>query len=97
MVQQHPKSQKHVVAVGERGAGWGRARTGQGKGRVPYMIKGVAQLVTLGFVHGLEALSKGHVAWLLVALVGSAVLVLAGEVLMHWNGVLYPLQQACRW
>lgn len=58
------------------------------------MVKRVAQLVALGLVHGLEALSKRYVGRLLVALVGSSVLVLASEVLMHRNGVLYPLQQA---
>ena len=78
---------------GKAGQGWGMA--GQGRAwEGAYMIKSLAQLVALGLVHGLEALSKGHVAWLLVALVGSAVLVLPGEVLMHRNGVLYPLQQA---
>lgn len=58
------------------------------------MVEGLAQLISLGLMHGLEALSKGHVSWLLVALVGAAVLVLASEVLMHRNGVLHPLQQA---
>lgn len=58
------------------------------------MVKGLAQLTALGLVHGLKALSKGQVCRLLVALVGAAVLVLAGQVLMHWDGVLHPLQQA---
>ena len=78
---------------GGRGGGQGRterSRAGQGA----YMVKGMAQLGALGLVHSLEAVSEGHVSWLLVALVGSAVLVLASEVLMHRNGVLYPLQQA---
>ena len=72
----------------------GQGRAGQGRAGQAYMVKGLAQLVALGLVHGLEALSKGHVGRRLVALVGSAVLVLAGEILMHRNGVLYPLQQA---
>ena len=56
------------------------------------MVKGVAELGALGFVHGLHALRKGEVAWPAVALVGPAGLVLACQVLMHGDGVLNPLQ-----
>ena len=87
------KGRAGQVGAGDGGGGQGRterSRAGQGA----YMVKGMAQLGALGLVHSLEAVSEGHVSWLLVALVGSAVLVLASEVLMHRNGVLYPLQQA---
>jgi len=43
-------------------------------------------------VHGWEALGEGPLSRLAVALVGAAVLVFACEVLMHRDGVLYPLQ-----
>ena len=62
------------------------------RGQCAHMVKGLAQLVALGLVHGLEALGEGQVCCLLVALMGAAMLVFACQVLMHRNGVLYPLQ-----
>ncbi len=49
-------------------------------------------MAALGFVHGLEALGEGDVPSLAVPLVSTALLVFASQVLMHRNGVLYPLQ-----
>ena len=63
----------------------------QAQDSMTYMVKGVAQLTALGFVHGLHALGKRQVARPAIALVRPASLVLACQVLVHRNGILHPL------